>query len=181
MTFMLPNLKIYLRGFTYGGVMNNLTLYRKRLIPDECILLKDDIIVHADNDVIVTTWHSLKKRKDIGTGISLYLMNQGIKASKFYSNNGDFLYWYCDVVDYVVDKEANSVTTIDLLADVIVYPNYFVKVMDLDELSEAHKTGLINDDQLHKALEITNILVSGDVKENFDRFQIIIDKYIDNM
>ena len=59
---MLPNLKIYLRGFTYGGVMNNLTLYRKRLIPDECILLKDDIIVHADNDVIVTTWHSLKKR-----------------------------------------------------------------------------------------------------------------------
>jgi predicted RNA-binding protein associated with RNAse of E/G family len=80
-----------------------------------------------------------------------------------------------------VDKEANSVTTIDLLADVIVYPNYFVKVMDLDELSEAHKTGLINDDQLHKALEITNILVSGDVKENFDRFQIIIDKYIDNM
>ena len=36
----------------------------------------------------------------------------------------------------------------------------------------------MNDDQLHKALEITNILVSGDIKENFDKFQVIIDKYI---
>ena len=34
--------------------MKTLSLYRRRLIPDECILLKDDIILYADDDHILT-------------------------------------------------------------------------------------------------------------------------------
>lgn len=33
---------------------NELQIYRKRLIPEECILLKDDIIVEQNDDYILT-------------------------------------------------------------------------------------------------------------------------------
>ena len=49
----------------------------------------------------------------------------------------------------------------DLLADVIIYPDGFVQVLDLDELCDAKEMGLINDAQfmlslrqLHKLLDI---------------------------
>ena len=35
---------------------NELQIYRKRLIPEECILLKDDIIVEQNEDYILTKW-----------------------------------------------------------------------------------------------------------------------------
>ena len=45
-------------------------LYRKRLIPDECVLLKDDVILYRDDQMIVTGWHTLKPRKDLHHGCS---------------------------------------------------------------------------------------------------------------
>ena len=45
-------------------------LYRKRLIPEECIPLKDDIILYMDDEVIVTKWNTLKPRKDFHHGYS---------------------------------------------------------------------------------------------------------------
>lgn len=44
---------------TKGGPMSELQLYRKRLIPDECILLKDDIIVKQTEELVITSWLSL--------------------------------------------------------------------------------------------------------------------------
>ena len=38
---------------------NELQIYRKRLIPEECILLKDDIIVEQNEDYILTKWKTL--------------------------------------------------------------------------------------------------------------------------
>ena len=32
------------------------TLFRKRLIPSECVNLKDDTIIHIDEDTIITSW-----------------------------------------------------------------------------------------------------------------------------
>lgn len=43
--------------------MTNLTLYRKRIIPDECILLKDDLILSCDEEHIITTWKALRPKK----------------------------------------------------------------------------------------------------------------------
>ena len=59
----------------------NIKLYRKRLIPNELILLEDDKILHQDSETIVTRWDSLKPRNDIESGISLYLLNEGFKIS----------------------------------------------------------------------------------------------------
>ena len=66
-------------------------LYRKRLIPDECILLKDDIIISCDENVILTKWNTLKPKKDLHHGYSLYLLNEGIKVSKFYREDNSLI------------------------------------------------------------------------------------------
>jgi len=125
--------------------MENLTLYRKRFIPDECIHLKDDQILYKDDRKLITKWIVLKPRKDFHHGCSCYFFNEGIKISKFYREDGSFLYWYCDIVRYSYDKSQNALTIIDLLADVIVYPDGKVKVMDVDELSAAREDGIISD------------------------------------
>ena len=43
-------------------------LYRKRLIPDECVRLKDDEILSFDDDIIVTKWCTLHPKHDLDHG-----------------------------------------------------------------------------------------------------------------
>ena len=45
-------------------------LYRKRIIPDECIPLVDDTILYFDDRVIVTAWNALHPKKDLHHGYS---------------------------------------------------------------------------------------------------------------
>ena len=59
-------------------------IYRRRLIPSECILLKDDIIVTQDSESIITTWNTLNPKTEFNHGCSLYLLKEGIKISKMY-------------------------------------------------------------------------------------------------
>ena len=119
-------------------------LYRKRLIPNECILLKDDIIISCDENVILTKWNTLKPKKDLHHGYSCYFLKEGVKVSKFYREDNSLIYWYCDIVDYDLDSEKNTLVVTDLLADVIIYPDGRVKVMDLDELAVALDKEIIN-------------------------------------
>lgn len=134
-------------------------LYRKRLIPEECILLKDDIVLHRDSQIIVTGWNSLKPRKDLHHGFSCYYLADGIKVSRFYREDGSLIFWYCDIVDYDYDKTTDTYIVTDLLADVIVYPDGFVKVVDLDELVTAQESGILTEDMLKKALLRLNYLL----------------------
>ena len=53
----------------------NVAIYRKRYIPDETNYLKDDIIVHMDDKIIVTKWDTIKKREDIKTGMSIFFLD----------------------------------------------------------------------------------------------------------
>ena len=127
-------------------------LYRKRLIPDECVLLKDDVILYRDDQMIVTGWHTLKPRKDLHHGCSCYYLSEGFKISRFYREDDSMLFWYCDIVDHTFDTATDTYIFTDLLVDVIVYPDGFVKVVDLDELSQAFENGLIGREQLVCAL-----------------------------
>ena len=112
-------------------------LYRKRLIPEECVLLKDDTVLYRDNQIIVTGWNSLKPRKDLHHGYSCYYLEEGFKVSRFCKEDGSMLYWYCDIVDYDYTADTDTYIVTDLLADVVIYPGGFVKVVDLDELVTA--------------------------------------------
>jgi protein associated with RNAse G/E len=148
--------------------METLKLYRKRIIPAECIYLKDDIIVKETDDVIVTTWNTLKPKCTFSHGCSCYFLKKGLKVSKFYQQDNSLLYWYCDIVDYTREEVSHSLIITDLLVDVIIYPSGMLKVVDLDELADALEDQLITAEQLKLALRRLSNLLTLIYKDKFD-------------
>lgn len=157
--------------------MENITLYRRRLIPDEIVHLKNDIVLYYDDTVIIAKWKTIKPRKDMDHGFSAYMLKEGIKVSKFYRADNSLLYWYCDIVDYEYNSETNSYTSTDLLTDVVLYPDGQIRVLDLDELAEASVKDLITKEQLHSALVRTDKLLNVMYKNEFRKYTDLIDKY----
>ncbi|MGN0365982.1 MAG: DUF402 domain-containing protein [Suilimivivens sp.] len=155
--------------------MKNPILYRRRIIPEECILLKDDVIISCDEDRIVTTWQALHPKKDLHHGSSCYFIKEGFKVSKFCREDDTLLYWYCDIVDFNYNPTENAMIVTDLLADVIIYPDGFVKVVDLDELVTALESRSLSLDTLKSSLlrldKLLNIIYSG----GFDNLKVFIE------
>ena len=164
-----------------GGYMSNPTLYRIRLIPEECILLKDDRILHRDDQIIVTGWYTLKPRKDIHHGFSCYYLTDGFKISRFYKDNDSMAFWYCDIVDHTYDADTDTYVFTDLLVDVIVYPDGFVKVVDLDELVTAKNSGILSDALLDTALLRLDHLLQLIYRGEFPKMQKPTEAYMDAM
>lgn len=154
--------------------MTNPILYRRRIIPEECVLLKDDVILSCDEERIVTSWQALHPKKDLHHGCSCYFLKEGFKVSKFCYKDGSLLYWYCDIVDYDYHAPDNSLIVTDLLADVIIYPNGYVKVVDLDELVTALESRSISLDTLKSGILRLNKLLQIIYSGCFDTLQ----KYI---
>ena len=140
--------------------MEKPVLYRKRFIPDECLELKDDIILEQTDSFIITKWSTIHKRCDLSHGYSCYYLDRGYKISKFLKEDGSLLCWYCDIITYDYDKANNKLLVIDLLADVKIYPDGLIKVVDLDELSEAFEKRLIDEALLKKSLLTLNRLLN---------------------
>lgn len=154
--------------------MANPTLYRRRIIPEECVLLKDDMILSCDEDHIVTSWRALHPKKDLHHGSSCYFLKEGFKVSRFCREDESLLYWYCDIVDFEFHSSDNSLIVTDLLADVIVYPDGFVKVVDLDELVTALEARSIDLDTLKSSLVRLDRLLSIIYSGNFDSLKKFI-------
>ena len=110
--------------------MEGLRLYRRRIIPSECILLKDDILLHRDNETIITKWKTLHPKKTLSHGYSCYFPERGIKVSKFYDHEDQLISWYCDIIEtsFSQEEEIDTYIFTDLLADVIVYPDGQVRI-----------------------------------------------------
>ena len=152
--------------------MNTISgIYRRRLIPAERILLKDDIIVEQNDEFIVTKWNTIRPKPGFSHGCSCYFLREGIKVSKIYRADHSLLYWYCDIVDYSFDPADSSLTVTDLLADVILYPDGRMEVVDLDELAEAMERGLITKEQMTTCLRNLNHLLTVMYRDKFDRLQ----------
>ena len=151
--------------------MEPLKIYRKRIIPQEIVLLKDDVIVKADDDIIVTKWNTLKPKTGFSHGCSCYYLKKGVKVSKFYREDNSLLYWYCDIVDYEFDREKNTLTVTDLLADVILHPGGEMQVADLDELADALDKRLITPGLMSCYLRRLHYLLSLIYRDKFDRLQ----------
>ena len=151
-------------------------LYRKRYIPNESILLKDDNILLAEENLIVTGWKTLKPRKDISFGYSAYFIDKGFKVSKMYNSSHELVYWYCDIIDTEYDKATNTYVFQDLLADVLIYPDGSVQVVDLDEIADLLDKGVINTDIASKALRILNHLLQLIYQGDFINYQKIINQ-----
>ena len=158
--------------------MPDLVFYRKRLIPFENIPLKGDTVLFADEHVMVTKWNTINPRKDIDHGYSLYLPDEGFKISKFLKKDGSLHKWYCDIVEFYFDEENASVTTLDLLLDITISDKGEIKLLDMDELAEAHKSGLLENELLDKALIRANKLLTLTYSGNFNKYSDILDSYI---
>lgn len=154
---------------------DNLKIYRQRFIPPECILLKDDIIVSQTENEIITKWTTLKPKTAFSHGCSCYFLKKGYKVSKYYRADNSLLFWYCDIVDYSYDEAEHALTVTDLLADVIVYPDGRLKVVDLDELADALERGIIRQDHLTRSLRQLNDLLSLIYRDKFDQLQAPLD------
>ncbi len=148
--------------------METIRLYRRRYVPDEITELKDDKILMAKDDIIVTNWNVLKPRKDIDHGISIYYIEKGFKISKIYNADNQLVYWYCDIIDTDFNADTNSYTFHDLLIDVLIHPDNRVEVVDLDEFAEFTANQLLPADLLGKALHRTNDLLQYIYRGNFD-------------
>ena len=133
--------------------------YRKRLIPSECVLLKHDQLVHQEDNVFITKWHTLKPKSTLACGASCYLLKEGWKISRFIDHQGNLMYWYCDIIDTEYDADTNTYVFVDLLADVLIYPDGHVQVTDLDEVADALEQNLITTDQMKSCMRNLNALL----------------------
>ena len=157
--------------------MKDFSLYRRRIIPNECILLKDDEIIFSENNRLVTKWNTIRPKKDIHHGISAFFLVDGFKVSKFYGHDGTLLYWYIDIISHEWDRESNSLYVTDLLADVIIYPDGFVKVVDVDELADALEKEDICPAVLCEALRKLNQILTAIYSGEFQKMKDFVESF----
>lgn len=140
---------------------SHVRLYRKRFIPEETVLLKNDTVLFWDDSVIITSWKTLKPRKDISSGISAYYRKEGFKISRIMDAEKKLVYWYCDIIEeQPADGDSDGLVFVDLLIDVVVMPDGSVKVMDLGEAADALQEGLITQEMLLRAMHTADKLLS---------------------
>ncbi len=127
-------------------------LYRRRLIPNETVFLKNDKTLLINDEIIITKWETIKPRADFAWGYSCYFLKEGYKISRFLDSCYNTVYIYCDIIDYEFNKDENTYIFNDLLIDVVVENDGFVKVLDVGEVSVALREGLIDAHKVGQAL-----------------------------
>lgn len=157
--------------------MNTPALYRRRLIPAELLLLKNDVVLYRNERCIVTRWNTIRPKKDLHHGVSCYLLQEGVKVSKFYTQDNKLICWYCDIVTHSFDEATDTYIFTDLLADVLLYPDNSIKVLDLDELADASENGLLPNDLLLYGLRRANWLLSLIYSGSFSKIQAFMDEH----
>ncbi|HHW00576.1 MAG TPA: DUF402 domain-containing protein [Clostridiaceae bacterium] len=145
--------------------MKKPTILRKRFIPYEIVDISGDELLYRDDDLLITKWYSIKPRSDFSSGVSYTFLNEGYKVRRFYSAQGIFLYWYCDIIDVEYDKENDKYILTDLLVDIKLMPDGALRVLDTDELAQALEQGLITVQQgccaLKKLDKILKMIYDG--------------------
>ena len=157
--------------------MDTPQFYRKRIIPEECVPLNDDVILEMNDDFIITKWNTLHPKKNLHHGYSCYFLKEGYKVSKFLKEDDSLLYWYCDIIKTDYDKETNTYIFTDLLADVIMYPDGFVKVVDIDEIAIALRKDKIPVEDIITLLTNLDKLLKVVYSEDFEIYKHMINVY----
>ena len=157
-----------------NGTQGHPILYRRRYIPDEKVCLRNDTIVYYDQRVLITEWETLRPRRDFNRGTSCYLMDRGVKISKFFHDD-KLLYHYIDIIETLIHPESNEIVFNDLLIDIVVENEGLVRVLDLDQVPLALDNCLISYEQAMSALRISawilDVIYKGgfsDLLQHFD-------------
>lgn len=149
-------------------MMENPVLYRKRYVPMEKIMLKEDQILLQDAEHIVTKWTVFRPKENFSKGISCYFLKEGYKVSKFMNDADELVYYYCDIIETDYDAQENTYTFTDLLVDVVVKPSGMVEILDLAEAADALEQNIITTEIIQKALRQLEKLLQIIYKGQFD-------------
>lgn len=151
-------------------------LFRKRYFPQEVVELNDDI-VFWDENILVTKWRTIRPKPNLSHGISAFFIDKGIKVSKFYTFSDELLYWYCDIGDCVFDNSKNEFMFVDLMADVIIYPDGEMRVVDLAEAADVFANGSVESDKICKMLKSLDFLMEALHSGQFREMQNFLEKF----
>lgn len=152
-------------------------IFRKRLVPEECVHLDKDSILFFSEQYMITSWDTINPKTAFSRGISLYVMDKGWKISKFFDAQNQFVYWYCDIIRTDYDQDTDTYVFTDLLADVIIEPDGTMRVVDLDEFEPAYAKGLIQTDEILTALCQLNELLQTIYDGSFSKYTGLINQY----
>ena len=159
-----------------------LRLFRRRHIPEECVPLKNDIVLFWDNSRLVTSWNVLKPRSDFASGISLFDFEKHWKITRVAKADGSLYHWYCDIMNVHFSEDPENGSTIclmeDLLIDIVIEPDGSVHVLDLDEAADAFERGLITGSDLTLALNAADTLLRIIRNGEFAEYQKMIEEYV---
>lgn len=141
-------------------------IYRKRYIPYETVDITGDELIFRSDELIITRWNAIKPRADFAKGISFTFLNEGYKISRYYDHNGNFLYWYCDIIEVQYNQTDDAYTLVDLLVDVKIMADGTLQVLDTGELAEALEMKLISLEQACQGLktmdQLLDLVYSGE-------------------
>jgi hypothetical protein len=147
--------------------MKKPVILRKRFIPFETVDISGDELFSRDEDVIITKWNVIRPRADIAKGVSFAFIKEGYKISRFYSRDGSFVYWYCDIIDVEYKSDIDEYTFVDLLVDVKIFPDGSVRILDVDEIADCVESKLITQEQLCSSLRKLDKLLKMIYQGNF--------------
>jgi predicted RNA-binding protein associated with RNAse of E/G family len=149
--------------------------YKKKLFPPAIIDISSDILYFFNKELMVTGWAPEvdDPTEGVASVISFIFLEKGFQISKKFDKNNTFLYWYCDIIDVESDQENNIYTITDLVVDVVVYPDNYVRIIDLDELANLIEQDGLDKKLLLKALRnLDNLLLEID-RKNFPPKEVL--------
>lgn len=155
-------------------------MWRQRYIPYEIVDLSNDEILYRDNKLLVTKWKVIHPHTDIQNGISYIFLDKGLKISKHYDENGEFVKYYCDIMEIEYKAEEDTYIFKDLLIDVKITPDKQAKLVDFDELAEALEKDLITKEQAIDALKKLDYLLKIIYSDEFPPIEVNKDWRKDN-
>lgn len=140
-------------------------LLKHKLVPPSSEDISGDEVLYFDLDFLVTRWKPAKSNMNIGAAVSLLCVKSGVQISKKYNREGKFVYYYCDMVKTHWDPETETFEVTDLIADLIVFPDSELRLIDLEEFQEAYQSKVIDTEEFEFTkkclLDITDKVICG--------------------
>lgn len=126
--------------------------FKRRLMPEEVIDITSDTLHFMDSKLLITSWSSQDMDTEADFNYSWAYLDDGFQIHRKMDKDGNFLYWYIDILAIEYSEQQHAYTLTDLIVDVVVHPDGYVDVIDLDEMAEAMEQGFISQEQVVLAL-----------------------------
>jgi predicted RNA-binding protein associated with RNAse of E/G family len=89
--------------------------------------------------------------------LTYYFVRKGYTISKVFRRSGEFLYYYCDVMEMRQVGKLRYVM-VDLLLDLIIEPEGHYRLIDIDEFADSLEKGVLKKRQQLHALRTLDLM-----------------------